>query len=414
VGEFVRLEVSDGVGTIRLDRPPANAIDHQVGRELSETVSEAGTRDDVRAVVIWGGPKIFAAGADIKEMAELGPEEIRPIVTTLGEAIEGLESLPLPVIAAINGYALGGGCELSLAADLRYVSEDALLGQPEVRIGVFPGAGGTQRLPRLVGIGRAKELIYTGRRVDAREAVAIGLANRVLSAPDVYPTALNVARGQGRDRRAGQPPPRGSRGRARGLHRSLRVQGPARGDARLLGEAGSRVRMSSGGEESRVRVRQATASDVPALVALFQELDAMQRDWRVFTPRPGFFDEVGLRYRAAIGRDDELLLVAEDDAGEIVGMAYGAVKVPSRFSDERALDLSGVVVRVGHRGTGVGRALVGGAASFASARRIGWITLNTFAPNRGAMAFWESMGFTPRVVQMTSSVTAIQGRIGPR
>jgi len=163
--------------------------------------------------------------------------------------------------------------------------------------------------------------------------------------------------------------------------------------------------------EDRISVRQAAPGDVPTLVALFQELDSMQRDWRVFTPRPGFYDEVGVKYRNAIGHDNELVLVAEDDAGEIVGMAYGEVKVPSRFSDERALDLSGVVVRVGHRGRGVGRVLVAGAASFAAARRIPWISLNTFAPNRGAMEFWESMGFTPRVVQLTSSVKALQDRM---
>jgi len=155
--------------------------------------------------------------------------------------------------------------------------------------------------------------------------------------------------------------------------------------------------------EDRISVRQAAPGDVPTLVALFQELDSMQRDWRVFTPRPGFYDEVGVKYRNAIGHDNELVLVAEDDDGE--------VKVPSRFSDERALDLSGVVVRVGHRGRGVGRVLVAGAASFAAARRIPWISLNTFAPNRGAMEFWESMGFTPRVVQLTSSVKALQDRM---
>jgi len=160
-----------------------------------------------------------------------------------------------------------------------------------------------------------------------------------------------------------------------------------------------------------VKVRQARPEDVPELVALFKELDQMQRDWRVFTPRPGFYDQVGTRYSTALGRDREVVLVAEDDDGEVVGMAYGEVHVPSRFSDERALELSGVVVRSGHRGKGVGRALVAEAARFASARGVPWVTLNTFAPNEGSMAFWRGLGFTPRVVQLTSSTKALEERM---
>ncbi len=159
-----------------------------------------------------------------------------------------------------------------------------------------------------------------------------------------------------------------------------------------------------------MKVRQATPDDVPALVALFQELDRMQSDWRVFTPRPGFYDEVGAKYREAMGNDNAVVLVAEDE-GEIVGMAYGEVHVPSRFSDERALELSGVVVRAGYRGRGVGRALVHEAARFATEREIEWVELKTFAPNQGAMAFWEGLGFTPRVVQLTSSTEALMGRL---
>ncbi|MEX2276079.1 MAG: GNAT family N-acetyltransferase [Actinomycetota bacterium] len=159
-----------------------------------------------------------------------------------------------------------------------------------------------------------------------------------------------------------------------------------------------------------MQVRQATPSDVPSLVTLFQELDGMQRDWRVFTPRPGFYDEVGSKYREAMGRENQMVLVAEAD-GEVVGMAYGEVRVPSRFTDERALEVSGVVVRAGHRGRGVGRALVREAARFADARGVPWITLKTFAPNEGAMAFWEQLGFTPRVVQLTSSTVALEQRM---
>ena len=159
-----------------------------------------------------------------------------------------------------------------------------------------------------------------------------------------------------------------------------------------------------------MKVRQATLEDVPALVALFQELDRMQSDWRVFTPRPGFYDEVGLKYREAMSTENALVLVAEDE-GEIVGMAYGEVRVPSRFSDERALELSGVVVRTGYRGRGVGRALVQEAARFAGELGVEWVELKTFAPNQGAMAFWEGLGFTPRVVQMTQGTKALVQRL---
>jgi len=159
-----------------------------------------------------------------------------------------------------------------------------------------------------------------------------------------------------------------------------------------------------------LKVRQATPEDVPALVALFQELDRMQSDWRVFTPRPGFYDEVGLKYREAMSTENAVVLVAEDE-GEIVGMAYGEVRIPSRFSDERALELSGVVVRTGYRGRGVGRALVQEAARFAGEMGVEWVELKTFAPNQGAMAFWEGMGFTPRVVQMTQGTKALVQRL---
>jgi GNAT superfamily N-acetyltransferase len=159
-----------------------------------------------------------------------------------------------------------------------------------------------------------------------------------------------------------------------------------------------------------VKVRQATPEDVPALVALFQELDRMQSDWRVFTPRPGFYDEVGAKYQEAMQTENAVVLVAEDE-GEIVGMAYGEVRIPSRFSDERALELSGVVVRTGYRGRGVGRALVQEAARFAGEMGVEWVELKTFAPNQGAMAFWEGLGFTPRVVQMTQGTKALVQRL---
>ncbi|MGQ0668249.1 MAG: enoyl-CoA hydratase/isomerase family protein [Actinomycetota bacterium] len=193
MGEFVRMEVEDDVATIRLDRPPANAINEEVSGELRDAALEAGAREDVRAVLIWGGPKIFAAGADIKSMAGYGPEQVRPEVTALGEALVVIEEIPKVTIAVINGYCLGGGCELALAADLRYAAEDAKLGQPEIALGIIPGAGGTQRLPRLVGAARAKELIYSGRRLDAEEALAIGLVDRVHAGEELYERALEDA-----------------------------------------------------------------------------------------------------------------------------------------------------------------------------------------------------------------------------
>jgi len=194
LGDFVRLEVEGGVGTIRLDRPPANAISRQMSEELGAAVAEAAERDDVGAVVVWGGSKIFAAGADIKAMVDYGPEEIRPDVAALGDACDLLEAMPKVTIAAVNGYALGGGCEVALACDLRFAAEDAKIGEPEIRLGVIPGAGGTQRLPRLVGLSRAKEIVYTGRHVEASEARAIGLVDRVVPADEVYPTAVDDAR----------------------------------------------------------------------------------------------------------------------------------------------------------------------------------------------------------------------------
>ncbi|HEX9123883.1 MAG TPA: GNAT family N-acetyltransferase [Actinomycetota bacterium] len=156
-----------------------------------------------------------------------------------------------------------------------------------------------------------------------------------------------------------------------------------------------------------MKVRRATPDDVPVLVGLFQELERLQGDWRVFTPRPGFYDEVGAKYQQALETENAVVLVAADDDGEIVGMAYGEVRVPSRFSDERALELSGVVVRAGYRGRGVGRALVKEAVSFAGEIGVDWVELKTFAPNQGAMEFWESLGFTPRVVQLTQATKAL-------
>lgn len=148
-----------------------------------------------------------------------------------------------------------------------------------------------------------------------------------------------------------------------------------------------------------MKVRQATPEDLPEVVGLFDELARLQREWRVFTPRPGFYDEVHEKYAHALEQDDALVVVAEDE-GEVVGMAYAEVRTPSRYSDDRALEISGVAVRAGHRGRGVGRAMVAEASRFAAERGIDWIELKTFAPNEPATKFWRALGFRPRVVQL--------------
>jgi enoyl-CoA hydratase/carnithine racemase len=195
MGELVALTVSDGVGTIRIDRPPMNAIDLQVMDELHAAAREAGEREDVGAVVLWGGDRVFAAGADVKMLARLGRDEVGSMIAGMQEAYDAVEAIPKVVVAAVNGFALGGGCELAMCADLRFAAEDARLGQPEILLGVIPGAGGTQRLPRLVGVSRAKDLVYSGRQVDAEEALRIGLVDAVLPAGDVYAGALEAASG---------------------------------------------------------------------------------------------------------------------------------------------------------------------------------------------------------------------------
>src|SRR3954469_10057616 len=194
MGEFVSLDVADAVGTIRLDRPKMNAISLAVQAELREAAAEATERDDVRAVVLYGGEKVFAAGNDVKEMADLSYGEMVALSSSVQSAVTAVARIPKPVVAAITGYALGGGCELALAADVRFAADDAQLGQPEILLGIIPGAGGTQRLSRLVGPSRAKDLIFTGRFVKADEALAIGLVARVVPAACVYDEAVAWAR----------------------------------------------------------------------------------------------------------------------------------------------------------------------------------------------------------------------------
>jgi len=191
MGEFVRLEVADGIGTIRLDRPPVNALNDQVTAELAEA-ARAAAADEVRAVVIYGGEKVFAGGADIKVMAEAGYAEMASRSRRLQDTMDLVAGLGKPVVAAITGYALGGGLELALAADFRVAGERARVGQPEILLGVIPGAGGTQRLTRLVGPAKAKDIVFTGRMVAAAEALEIGLVDRVVPDAEVYPAALDL------------------------------------------------------------------------------------------------------------------------------------------------------------------------------------------------------------------------------
>ncbi|WP_344171654.1 enoyl-CoA hydratase-related protein [Pilimelia columellifera] len=193
-GEFVRLEVADGIGTIRLDRPPMNALNTALQDELREAAGAATADPEIRAVIVYGGEKVFAAGADIKEMADMSYVDMSGRVAALSASFDAVARIPKPVVAAVTGYALGGGCELALACDWRVVAEDAKLGQPEIKLGVIPGAGGTQRLARLVGPARAKDLIFSGRMVDAAEALAIGLADRVVPAEQVYEAALALVK----------------------------------------------------------------------------------------------------------------------------------------------------------------------------------------------------------------------------
>jgi enoyl-CoA hydratase/carnithine racemase len=194
VGEFVRLETHEGIGTIRLDRPPMNPLSNQVQEELRAAAHEAAADPAIRAVVVYGGEKVFAAGADITEFTATTYQQMSLRAGALSGAFDAVAKIEKPVVAAITGYALGGGCELALACDWRVVAEDAKLGQPEIKLGLIPGAGGTQRLARLIGPAKAKDLVFSGRMVAADEALRIGLADRVVPADQVYDTAVELVR----------------------------------------------------------------------------------------------------------------------------------------------------------------------------------------------------------------------------
>jgi len=192
MGDLVQVAADRAVATIRLDRPPMNALSAQVQAEIAAAAEQVSADPAVRAVIIYGGPKVFAAGADIKEMSGASYSQMAVRTRRLQDSFTAVAKIPKPVVAAITGYALGGGLELALCADFRIAGESARVGQPEILLGVIPGAGGTQRLPRLIGPARAKDIVYTGRFVGAAEALAIGLLDQVVPDAEVYAAARDL------------------------------------------------------------------------------------------------------------------------------------------------------------------------------------------------------------------------------
>lgn len=191
--EFLEVEIKDRVATVTLNRPKVNALNSVVFREIGNCAVELQYNDDVRAVVITGGEKVFAAGADIKEMANATSVEADRMLSIGQDAFTRVAGITKPVIAAINGYALGGGLELCLTADWRFAGKSAQMGLPEIKLGIIPGAGGTQRLPRLIGISKAKEMIFSGNYYDAEKCLEYGLVDRIVDGSPIA-EAQEVAR----------------------------------------------------------------------------------------------------------------------------------------------------------------------------------------------------------------------------
>jgi len=194
--EGLLFEKNNRIGTITFNRPNAlNAMNRRVFFELDRVLDEVRDDREVRAIILTGqGTKSFIAGTDIAEMQHLTVSQAREFALLAKNAVDKTENLEKPVIAAINGFALGGGCEIALACDLRIASENARLGQPEITLGIIPGSGGTQRLQRLVGLAKAKELILTGEVIDAQTALQIGLVNRVVPLSSLMEEAEKLAR----------------------------------------------------------------------------------------------------------------------------------------------------------------------------------------------------------------------------
>jgi enoyl-CoA hydratase len=194
--ENLVMDISEGIALVTVNRPSAmNAVTAATLAELEGVVAEIARNPDIRAAILTGaGTKAFVAGADISALRDMSSTQARDLALQAHRAYAAIEQSPKPFIAAVNGYALGGGCELAMACDIRIASENAKFGQPEITLGILPGFGGTQRLPRLVGKGRALEIILTGEMVDATEALRIGLVNRVVPQADLLAEARQLAR----------------------------------------------------------------------------------------------------------------------------------------------------------------------------------------------------------------------------
>ncbi|WP_407312829.1 enoyl-CoA hydratase/isomerase family protein [Desulfosporosinus sp. SB140] len=195
VYETILVKLEEGIATVTLNRPEVlNALNNQVFNDLADAALTLGADDSVRVVIITGGSKVFAAGADIGQMVSATAVDVSTGDRPSRRAFHLIETMPKPVIAAISGYALGGGCELALVADVRIAADNAQLGLPEIKLGILPGGGGTQRLPRLIGSGRAKELIFSGDFINAEEAWRIGLVNKVVPADQLLEEAYKMAK----------------------------------------------------------------------------------------------------------------------------------------------------------------------------------------------------------------------------
>jgi len=191
--QFVHLEINEGIATIRIHHPPMNALNLRVINELAGAAGQAGEDPAIRAVVLYGGERVFASGADVTELAEPDCVSVAADSLRLQRAFTAVAKIPKPVVAAITGLALGGGLELAVCADFRVAGKSVRVGQPEIKLGIIPGAGGTQRLSRLIGTARAKDLVFTGRLLSAAQAHKVGLVDGVVGDEAVFQEARDMA-----------------------------------------------------------------------------------------------------------------------------------------------------------------------------------------------------------------------------
>ena len=288
----MRLEVDAGVATIRLDRPPMNALSLQVQAGIRAAAEEAADREGRPCRRRLRRPKVFAAGADVKEMVGWYYAEMVDRSAALQAAFTAVARIPKPTIAAVTGYALGGGCELALCCDLRVAGDNARLGQPEILLGIIPGAGGTQRLPRLVGPSRAKEIIFTGRFVGAEEALRIGLVDRVVPPDDVYTEAVALGRAfaagpayalraakEAIDRGLEADLDTGPRDRAAAVRRAVRHRGPRGRDGVVRGARARQGRVHG----ALSRAVTATPDQVRAAFDDPKLANVLYHDWEAST-----------------------------------------------------------------------------------------------------------------------------------